>query len=187
MPQLARLSAAAAGAISYYEQSRDLDAYLAATGSPLTTSDVALQIASPDVRSIFERDVLGAAAVTETAYREAIDVHRPRLQSAYRDYFDEHSVHAIAFPTTVLPARPIGQDAEVELNGRRVPTFATYLRNTRIMTTAGIPGLSIPAGLTSAGLPVGLELDGPAGSDRALLQLGGAVEAVLGRLPPPPF
>jgi mandelamide amidase len=185
MPDIARLSSAAAGAISYYEQSRDLDAYLRAAGSGLTTRDIAGQIASPDVRSIFETDVLGATAVTEQAYREAMQIHRPRLQAAYRDYFQAHDVVAIAFPTTALPARPIGDDAEVELNGRRVPTFATFLRNTRIMTTAGIPGLSLPAGLTRSGLPVGLELDGPYGSDRALLGVGLAVEAVLGRLPAP--
>lgn len=185
LPELTRLSAAA-GAISYYEQSRDLDAYLRAAGSPLTTRDVAREIASEDVRAIFETDVLGATAITPQAYREAMDVHRPRLQAAYEQYFRAHDVAAIALPTTALPARPIGEDADVELNGRRVPTFATFLRNTRIMTIAGIPGLSVPAGLTGAGLPVGLEFDAPIGADRALLGLGIAVEPVLGRLPPPP-
>lgn len=185
MPQLAKLSAAA-GAISYYEQSRDLDAYLKAAGSSLTTRDVAAQIASPDVRAIFDTDVLGAAAITAQAYREAMEEHRPRLQAAYARHFREQNVAAIALPTTALPARPIGHDREVELNGRRVPTFATFLRNTRIMTIAGIPGLSVPAGLTASGLPVGLEFDAPAGTDRALLGIGMAVEAVLGRLPPPP-
>ena len=185
LPDLARLSAAA-GAISYYEQSRDLDAYLKAAGSPLTTRDVAAQIASPDVREIFETDVLGATAITAQAYGEAIHEHRPRLQAAYARYFSEHRVAAIALPTTALPARPIGQDREVELNGRRVPTFATFLRNTRVMTIAGIPGLSLPAGLTSSGLPVGLELDAPSGADRALLGIGMAVESLLGLLPPPP-
>ena len=185
MPDLARLSAAAAGAISYYEQQRDLDSYLRAAGSTLRTRDVAREIASPDVRAIFERDVLGASAITEAAYRDAMDIHRPRLQGAYRDHFRGQRVAAIALPTTVLPARPIGEDADVELNGRRVPTFATFLRNTRAMTTAGVPGLSLPAGLTASGLPVGLELDAPEGHDRTLLGLGLAVEAVLGPLPPP--
>jgi len=50
---------------------------------------------------------------------------------------------------------------------------------------AGIPGLSLPAGLTKAGLPVGLELDGPVGSDLRLLALGMAIETTLGVLPPP--
>lgn len=182
---LDRLSAPAAGAISYYEQSRDLDAYLAAAGSALTTREIAREIASPDVRAIFATDVLGPQAVTKDAYRAAMQVHRPRLQAAYRDHFRRYDLAAIALPTTALPARPIGEDATVQLNGRAVPTFATFLRNTRVMTTAGIPGLTVPAGLTAAGLPVGLELDAPAGTDRALLSLGLAVEALLGRLPAP--
>jgi indoleacetamide hydrolase len=73
----------------------------------------------------------------------------------------------------------------VELNGRRVPTFFTYIRHTDPGANAGLPGLSLPAGLTRDGLPVGLELDGPAGSDRAMLGLGLAVERELGCLPAP--
>ena len=46
-----------------------------------------------------------------------------------------------------------------------VPTFFTFIRNTSPGNNAGIPGLSLPVGLTKAGLPVGMELDGPAGSD----------------------
>jgi Asp-tRNA(Asn)/Glu-tRNA(Gln) amidotransferase A subunit family amidase len=41
------------------------------------------------------------------------------------------------------------------------------------------------AELTPAGFPVGLELDGPVGSDRALLALGLAIEEELGVLPAP--
>jgi Asp-tRNA(Asn)/Glu-tRNA(Gln) amidotransferase A subunit family amidase len=89
------------------------------------------------------------------------------------------------FPTTRLPARPIGQDATVELNGQLVPTFRVYIHNTHPGGNAGIPGLGIPAGLTSDSLPVGLELDGPAGNDRTLLAIGLAVEEVLGPLPAP--
>jgi Asp-tRNA(Asn)/Glu-tRNA(Gln) amidotransferase A subunit family amidase len=46
--------------------------------------------------------------------------------------------------------------------------------------------VQVPSGLgAESGLPVGLELDGPAGSDRKLLAVGLAVEGVLGRLPAP--
>jgi mandelamide amidase len=45
--------------------------------------------------------------------------------------------------------------------------------------------LSVPLGRTQAGLPVGLELDGPAGSDRRLLAIGLALEKLFGRLPAP--
>lgn len=69
--------------------------------------------------------------------------------------------------------------------GGPVDTFATLIRNTDPGSTAGIPGLSLPAGLTQSGLPVGLALDGPLGSDGELLGIGLSIEKVLGVLPPP--
>ena len=45
----------------------------------------------------------------------------------------------------------------------------------------------MPAGLTASGLPVGLEQDGPLSSDRQLLAIGLAIEALLGSLPAPKF
>ena len=96
-----------------------------------------------------------------------------------------HRLDALVFPTTVLPARPIGQDETVELNGVQVPTFPTYIRNTDPGSNAGIPGISIPMGLNKAGLPLGLELDGPVSSDRRLLAVAAAIEALLPPMPAP--
>ena len=60
------------------------------------------------------------------------------------------------------------------------------LSNTDPGSNAGIPGLTIPAGLgPTTGLPVGISLDGPRGSDERLLAIGIAIEHVLGRTPPP--
>ena len=58
-----------------------------------------------------------------------------------------------------------------------------YIQNTDPGSNAGIPGLRIPIalGATSA-LPVGMELDGPAGSDRRLLSIGLALEQLFGRM-----
>jgi Asp-tRNA(Asn)/Glu-tRNA(Gln) amidotransferase A subunit family amidase len=80
---------------------------------------------------------------------------------------------------------PIGQDAEVVVGGRKVTFETAVARNIAPGSTAGIPGLPLPAGLTAAGLPIALEFDGPSGADRALLALGASVERVLGRLPGP--
>ena len=55
------------------------------------------------------------------------------------------------------------------------------------VSNAGIPGLTIPAGLgPTTGMPVGLSLDGPSGGDERLLALGLTIEKILGRTPPPP-
>ena len=104
---------------------------------------------------------------------------------AYDDYFTKNKVAAIVFPTTPLPAAPIGDDQETTLDGKKVPTFGIFIRNTDPGSNAGLPGLSLPIGLTKNGLPVGLELDGPGGSDRELLAIGLAAEKVFGPIPPP--
>ena len=52
------------------------------------------------------------------------------------------------------------------LNGQALPTFATFIRNTGPGSVGGIPGISLPVGITAAGLPIGMELSGPAGSDQ---------------------
>jgi mandelamide amidase len=68
-----------------------------------------------------------------------------------------------------------------------VPTFKTLIRNTDPGSNAGLPGISLQAGLTAEGLPVGLELDGPLGSDRHLLAVAAAIARALPRLPSPPM
>jgi Asp-tRNA(Asn)/Glu-tRNA(Gln) amidotransferase A subunit family amidase len=54
---------------------------------------------------------------------------------------------------------------------------------------SGCPAISIPAGLSEQGLPVGLHLMAPLDDDLRLLGIAAACEAALGpaRLPPPPF
>ena len=66
-----------------------------------------------------------------------------------------------------------------------MPTFITVVRNTGPSSNAGIPGVSIPVGLTTAGLPVGLELDAAAGRDRDLLACALALDTLLPPLPAP--
>lgn len=173
--------------ISYYECVADLAHYLAVERLSFSAGDVIRQIASPDVRELYETYGLGPQHPTREWYEHALAVHRPALKNAYNTYFRDQEVAAIVLPTTVLPARPIGQDTEVELNGQKVSTLAIYARNTRPATAAGLPGLSIPIGLTAAGLPVGIEFDGPEETDRNLLGIGLTAERVFGKIPAPPI
>jgi Asp-tRNA(Asn)/Glu-tRNA(Gln) amidotransferase A subunit family amidase len=75
----------------------------------------------------------------------------------------------------VLPP-PLGVDDVVELNGRSEPLFATVTRNTAPGTVAGVPMLTLPAGLAASGLPVGMTLEGRFFGDDALLALGAEIE-----------
>jgi mandelamide amidase len=78
----------------------------------------------------------------------------------------------------------IGEE-EVTIGNNKVSFLTAISRNIAPGSTAGLPGLVLPAGLTKSGLPVSLEFDGPSGEDRALLELGLSLESVLGRLPRP--
>jgi Asp-tRNA(Asn)/Glu-tRNA(Gln) amidotransferase A subunit family amidase len=70
--------------------------------------------------------------------------------------------------------------------GSRLTPFETAVaRNIAPGSTAGLPGLVLPVGLTRAGLPVSIEFDAPSGADRALLALGLGVERELETLPAP--
>jgi mandelamide amidase len=182
---LAALNAAASNIIAFYEPGRDIVAYLAESGAAVRFDDIVGKAASPDVQGIMRLLSDPATMVPRAVYQEAMDVHRPRLIQAYRDHFRVHGIDALVFPTTPLPARPIGEDVDVELNGRRVPTFQTFIRNTDPGSVAGLPGISLPVGLTDRGLPVGLALDGLPGTDRVLLAIAASIETLFPALPAP--
>jgi mandelamide amidase len=143
--------------------------------------------ASPDIRATFKSDVMpgGANFVTEPVYAAARDRFLPELRQLYRKYFEETGVAAMVFPATRVPPPRIGEETTLDIRGQAVPFDQAVARNIAPGSTAGVPGLVLPAGLTGQGLPVALEFDGPAHGDRALIELGDALEQALGSIPPP--
>jgi mandelamide amidase len=124
--------------------------------------------------------------VSEAAYAAARDQHLPALRRLFQEYFARARVAAIVFPATLVPPPLIGEETTLRAGGgRSLPFEVAVARNIAPGSTAGLPGLVLPAGLTTDGLPVALEFDGPAGSDRALLALGVAIEQALGPIAPP--
>jgi len=187
IPTLAEVNAKVSFQLALHEPIADIPAYLAATGvTGISLADVAAGVASPDVKGAFGAILADAFGKD---YDAAMRTHRPRLRNLYDGYFRSAALDAMMFPTTIAPAPLIdlaNGSGKVSINGGApVDTFATYIRNTDPGSNAGIPGLALPAGLTNSGLPVGLELDGPLGSDARLLGIGLAIEAVLGTLPAP--
>ncbi len=78
-------------------------------------------------------------------------------------------------------ATPTAPSVAFELGAKTDDPLAMYLNDfcTVPMSLAGIPGISIPSGL-SDGLPVGFQLAGPAFSESALLDAAFAVEQAIG-------
>ncbi len=174
-------------AIALHEPLDDIPAYLKTSGiEGVTLADIVAGIASPDVKGAFGAITADAFG---KAYQQAIEVQRPQLQKLYENYFRDNNLDAVLFPTTIAPAVPINLakgSGEMTINGgKSMQTFDVMIRNTDPGSNAGIPGLSLFAGMTSGGLPVGLEIDGPVGSDTSLLGLGLAMEKLFGHAPPP--
>ncbi len=188
MPDLQKLNDAASFPVALYEAYDDLKAYLERYRTGVSVEQVAAQIASKDVKGTYDGLVVprklpapnNAVVDAEPAYTAAMAQARPALLKHFADTFARYGVEALVGPTT--PAVAVAQGPEAS----SLETFLLFIRNTDPGSNAGVPGLTIPAGLgPGTGLPVGLSLDGPRGSDERLLALGLAIEKVLGRTPPP--
>eukprot|EP01037_Dinobryon_pediforme_P006093 gene6093-6168_t len=182
-PGLGTLIAAITSAVQAHDVVPSLTAWLEAMGAPVGFDAMFAQV-SPDVATLLRQIALPGAphATSEAAYAAARDVHRPALQAQFAQWFTDNRVDAMVLPATMTTATPIGQDDHLHIAGRDVPFRFAMGRNIAPGSTAGLPGLVLPAGLAN-GLPVAIELDGPAGSDRAILAMGLAIEGVLGTLP----
>jgi indoleacetamide hydrolase len=187
MPKLMELNGQVGFPVALYEAYDDMVAYLK-RGPKISIEELAKGIASPDVKGTYDGLVIprklpgpdNTVVDAKPAYDAAIKTARPALQQLYRETFANNHLDAIVFPT--VPKVAVA--ANIEASG--VANFVLYIQNTDPGSNAGIPGLQIPIALgeTSA-LPVGMELDGPAGSDRRLLSIGLALERLFGRIPPP--
>jgi len=119
------------------------------------------------------REIREGEPVRVGEYARALrDLDRARRQIAevFRD------VDVLVTPACPLPACRFGSN----------PDFI-YLRNSMPFNFFGIPAASIPCGFTSEGLPVGLQLAGPALGEARVLSLAHAYEAVtdwVRRVPP---
>lgn len=183
IPEVQKLDEAVSFVVVNYEARRCLERYLTQSAPGVSFKTVLEKIASPDVKPVYEA-IASLDLDDERVYREVLEIHRPALQRAMKDYFSRHRLDAYLVPTCSMTARPIGQDRTVELNGEQVPTFLSFIRNADPSSNAGIPSISIPVGL-SAQLPVGAMLEAPAAADRRLLALAQAFEGVCGPITPP--
>jgi aspartyl-tRNA(Asn)/glutamyl-tRNA(Gln) amidotransferase subunit A len=81
------------------------------------------------------------------------------------------TVDFIVLPATPQPATPISESEAVPMARGLLTRFM------RLFNLTGIPALVLPCGYTLSGLPVGLQIAGPAWSETKLLQLARAYEA----------
>ena len=177
LPDEAREGLGIAPVIIGYENVASISAFLLEEGTGVGFGELLAQ-ASANIRALYE------SLPARDAYEAALE-RRERLQAAIRSHFEAQGVEAIAFPALLAPAPPLGDNASIEVGGASLPIRTVVGRNTALGNCAGLASLILPAGLTAAGLPVGLEIDAPTGNDRRLLSLGFALERALGPIAAP--
>lgn len=127
----------------------------------------------PEVR---RRIILGtyvlSAGYYDAYYSKAVSVQK-LIKDDYRRVFEGESgvkVDAILTPTAPSPAFPLGEKTSDPLK--------MYLEDifTVPVNLAGLPAISVPAGHTSSGLPIGVQLTGPRFGEEILFALGKQIE-----------
>ena len=136
----------------------------------------ALRLASPDVAERF-------AALARFPKQTADDYARllagvRRLRDLYGGLFAELHLDALVFPTVPVTAPRVGATT-VQLPSGEHDIFQALTASETPASLAGIPALTVPAGRDHAGLPFGIELDGPRGSDRRLIAIGDTLARLL--------
>jgi indoleacetamide hydrolase len=183
IPEAAKAAMGVTITIITYETMPAIAAFLEAQGTGVTF-DQLLQQASEGIQGTFKAFALPPNRPAQDAYESAL-AQRQRIREEIRRYFEQQGIVALAFPPIMIPPPQIGEEAEVTIRGEKVPLYVTMARNTALGSCASMASLILPAGMTSNGLPVGLEFDALMGNDRALLALGLSLEQALGPIPAP--
>jgi amidase len=99
---------------------------------------------------------------------------RTALSETMRAFFTDHDL--LVLPVSQVPPFPADQEFPTTINGRPMASYLDWMRSAYFITVTGCPAISVPAGTTADGLPVGVQLVAPHGADLRLLQVARAFE-----------
>jgi aspartyl-tRNA(Asn)/glutamyl-tRNA(Gln) amidotransferase subunit A len=123
-----------------------------------------------------KRRILIGTYVLSAGYYDAYYLRALKVRRRIADDFTEAfgKVDALLTPTAPSTAFALGENAD--------DPVAMYLNDIFTVTVnlAGLPGMSVPAGLDARGLPLGLQLIGRPLEEGLLFSLGGAIEKAAG-------
>ncbi|MDQ3505590.1 MAG: amidase [Actinomycetota bacterium] len=106
------------------------------------------------------------------------EIRHTALFHRVREFFQSYD--ALLMPVTQVSPFPIEQEYPTEIDGVEQPDYLAWMRSAYLISATGSPALSVPAGFTATGLPVGLQIVGPHRADLLVLQLGHAFEQATG-------
>ncbi len=130
----------------------------------------------PDlVKATVHQEMVWAEAITGLDVARA-GVLRTSLFRRMQALFGEYDF--LVLPTSQLAPFPIEWEYPETVAGVTMERYYTWQRTCSRITATAMPAMSVPAGFTPEGLPVGAQLVGPYRADRQLLGWGRAIEAV---------
>ena len=130
-----------------------------------------------------KRRIMIGTYVLSAGYYDAYYVRAQKVRTLIKQDFDKvfaSGVHAVLTPTTPSPAFAIGSKIKAD-------PVEMYLNDIFTVTVnmAGLPGISVPAGSSPEGLPLGLQLIGRPFDEESLFALGQVIEDSAGVHPAP--
>jgi amidase len=102
------------------------------------------------------------------------DTERSRIYGRVAAFFEKYEF-LVTIVNQVLPF-PIDQEYVSEINGEKLATYLDWMKSCYYITITGHPAISVPAGFTDDGLPVGIQIVGRRNADFSVLQLAHAFE-----------
>ena len=111
---------------------------------------------------------LSAADITRAEVAHTLLWRRFQAFLASYEYF--------ILPTTQLPPFDVNTPWPTEINGVHFANYIDWMKSCWYISATGNPAVSVPAGFTAEGLPVGLQIVGRDKQDFSVLQLAHAFE-----------
>lgn len=159
---------------TYLTRSRsDIDSYLSSTSPPLpyTCEEIIEQKLYHPALDLLEDIASGPVnPADDPLYLDRLE-ERDRFQLLVVGLMEQHDISAIALPDVKMPA-PLQSDVK-RWSSTEFPT------NTMIASCLRMPAITVPAGFSDSGLPIGLELIGLPYAEQHLLNLAHGVEQLV--------
>jgi len=112
-----------------------------------------------------------ALKITDVARAEH---KRAEIWHRWRTLFEKYDL--VLTPTAPVPPFPVERNYPEVIYGRKLQHYIDWIGPTFLVSLAALPAASVPAGLTSAKLPVGLQIVGPRFSEPLILSAAKFVE-----------